>query len=57
METAIIGGLIALLNIFILFELNRMNSEITAFRMVADRVTKLEAQVHSCPECRSSMEG
>ena len=57
METAIIGGLIALLNIFILFELNRMNNEITAFRMVADRVTKLEAQVHSCPECRSSMEG
>ena len=57
METAIIGGLIALLNIFILFELNRMNNEIMAFRMVADRVTKLETQVHSCPECRSSMEG
>ena len=55
METAIIGGLIALLNIFILFELNRMNNEITAFRVVADRVTKLETQVHSCPECRSSM--
>ncbi len=57
METAIINGLIALLNIFILFELNRMNNEIMAFRMVADRVTKLETQVHSCPECRSSMEG
>ena len=57
METAILGGLIALLNIFILFELNRMNNEIMAFRMVADRVTKLETQVHSCPECRSSMEG
>ena len=55
METAILGGLIALINIFILFELNRMNNEITAFRLVADRVTKLEAQVHGCKTCRTSM--
>jgi hypothetical protein len=53
MET-IVGGIIALLNLVILFEINRLNEEIVRLRTLSDRITKIETEIRSCPSCRES---
>ena len=65
MATTLVGCVIALLNMLILFELNRMNNAIVAISTKYDdkidgehglspRLVKLEAEVASCPTCRKA---
>lgn len=51
----IIGGLVGLLNLIMLFELNRISRELEKISGLSERVTRLETEVESCPSCRDAL--
>ena len=62
MGTTLVGCVIALLNMLILFELNRMNNAIVELdrkingeKGLSPRLTALEVKFQTCPTCRKHM--